>query len=327
MDKLRKLFAANDKDSSGSLDIDEFYEMFHSTKTPFGDSLFNLVDLDGNGEFLTFSEFVQVVTTFCLFGPNEVLRFAFNVVDVDKSGFISLAELDMLAGWLHKGGPANLNTAIEKIKEKYDKGDGNLSFETFKKIYREFPFLLFPAFQLQDNMMHVVFGQKWWDKKRKQLDMVKVDEIPDGPSLLTTATTVFKGLFPATAASISDKLPSIFKNGFYGGGDDDGHHALGKFGDYGGGIKLPPAGPELIAHREFMAKVAEQEEEMEYERKMRMRQVREAKRVEEDRQLQLKRERMKKRRQRMLSAELLDPNAPALLLTHQPASVVKLFGK
>lgn len=319
MDKLRKLFASNDKDNSGSLDIDEFYEMFHSTKTPFGDALFQLVELDGDGEFLTFSEFVQVVTTFCLFGPNEVLRFAFNVVDIDSSGFVSLEELDMLAGWLHKGGPANLNTAIEKIKEKYDKGDGNLSFETFKKIYREFPFLFFPAFQLQNNMMHVVFGQKWWDRKRKQLDMVKNDDAPSGPSIFTTAGSIFKNTFP----SITSKLPSIFQHG----SDEAGKgHKLGKFGDYGGGIKLPPAGPELIQHRLFMIKVQEQESEMEYERKLRMKIDRETKRKEVTKQLNMKRERMKKRRTRMLSAELLDPHAPALLLTHQPSSVVKTFG-
>jgi len=309
MDKLRKLFASNDKDNSGSLDIDEFYEMFSATKNPFGDALFRLVNLDGDGEFLSFSEFVQVVTTYCLFGPNEILRFAFSVVDEDQSGFVSLEELDNLASWLHKGGPANLNTAILKIKEKYDKGDGNLSFETFKKIYREFPFIFYPAFRLQEGMMQTVFGQKWWDKKRKELDMVKEDEAPTEPSILSV---YFPSIFPPKIASKEDTSQSAEKE---------------EYVVFGGGVTLPPPGPELRAYRESMNDVAVIEEQMEITRKSRIKKSRDSKRAAEEKALKLKKERMQKRRARMLSAELLDPNSPPLLLTHQPASVVRLFGK
>jgi len=150
--------------------------------------------LDGDGEFLSFSEFVSVVSTFCLFGPEEIIRFAFNCVDEDKSGFVSLEELDNLAGWLHDGGPSNLNTAIACIRvrvvrhsrgwvcerrgdyychvrshvacapvpqDKYDQGDGQIAFEHFKQINREFPFILHPAFHLQEEMQRAVLGQTW----------------------------------------------------------------------------------------------------------------------------------------------------------------------
>ena len=36
---------------------------------------------------------------------------------------------------------------------KYDGGDGQISYSNFRKISREFPFLLHPAFRLQEKFM------------------------------------------------------------------------------------------------------------------------------------------------------------------------------
>ena len=43
MKKLRALFAKHDADNSGTLDIDEFYNLFEAKKNPFGDALFRMV--------------------------------------------------------------------------------------------------------------------------------------------------------------------------------------------------------------------------------------------------------------------------------------------
>lgn len=170
MQALRALFQKKDSDKSGTLDIEEFYALFSAKKSPFGDALFRLVDVGGDGDFLSFSEFVEVITTYCLFSASEILQFAFKVVDTDGSGYCSLAELDTLATFLHKDGPANLNTALARIQAKYDKGDGELSFESFVRIHREFPFLLHPAFELQEYMMDCVLGRRWWNKKKRVIE-------------------------------------------------------------------------------------------------------------------------------------------------------------
>ena len=317
---LRKLFAKHDADKSGSLDIDEFYALFRSKKSPFGDQLFRLVDLDGDGEFLSFSEFVSVVSTYCLFGPEEILRFAFNVVDEDKSGFVSMAEMDNLAAWLHKDGPANLNTAMKKIQEKYDQGDGNISFESFRQINREFPFLFHPAFALQDSMMQCVLGQRWWDRKRRELGMIKdgaASEKPPGSESPGLLGTLFPSIFPPKP------IPGAAGEE---GADGEGADAE-EDGIWGKAQILPPPGPELLAYRDFVTEVSAVEKNMESQRKARRRAVAAEKRVAAARELQLKRDRTAKRRARMLTDDLMDPMGEPLTLVHQPASVVRLFGK
>lgn len=297
---------------------DEFYGLFDAKKNPFGDALFKLVELDGDNEFLSFSEFVQVVSTFCLFGPEEVLRFAFNVVDEDHSGFVSLEELDNLASWLHEGGPANLNTAILRIKEKYDQGDGQFSFQTFKTMHREFPFLLHPAFALQEHMMAVVMGKRWWERKQRELGMMKDgDETTkaketQGPTMLQT---FLPSIFPY-------KPPETKPEGAEGGEEAEDMRRSA----YGRKAALPPPGPEALAYADFQEEVKLVDAHMEGERKARRRKAVQEKVAAAAKELQRKKERTAKRRSRMLTSELMDPLGEPMLLVYQPASVVRVFG-
>ena len=47
MSKLKALFQKHDADNSGTLDIDEFYNLFETKKNPFGDALFRMVTIVG----------------------------------------------------------------------------------------------------------------------------------------------------------------------------------------------------------------------------------------------------------------------------------------
>mmetsp|Transcript_67553 Transcript_67553/g.152876 ORF Transcript_67553/g.152876 Transcript_67553/m.152876 type:complete len:346 (-) Transcript_67553:264-1301(-) len=313
MKALQKTFNKYDKDKSGSLDIDEFYDLFDAKKSPFGDALFKLVELDGDAEFLDFSEFVSVVTTYALFGPEEVLRFAFNVVDEDTSGFVSLKELDNLAQWLHDGGPANLNTALSKIQAKYDKGDGNISFESFKLIAREYPFMLHPAFALQESMMKRVLGMKYWDKKRMQLGMVKDDDQMRAEKAKREGKEIPPGF-------LATYLPSIFGEGKSGDKKKKEDKA------FGAGKAVPDPGPEMLAYHEFQDEVKAITDQLEKERKTRRKKARQQKAEAEEKLLALKRERMEARRARMLGLEVLDESAPPLQLIYRPAPVTRIFG-
>jgi Ca2+-binding EF-hand superfamily protein len=314
MDKLRAMFAKNDEDNSGSLDIDEFYQLFATKKSAFGDALFRLCELDGSCDFLSFSEFVSVVSTYCLFGPVEILRFAFNVVDEDNSGFVSLKELDGLASWLHEDGPANLNTAIARIRQDYDKGDGQISFESFQKINRQFPFLFHPAFALQETMMRRVLGQRWWDRKRKELKMVKNDDeetkLPEGPGVFNR---MFPSIFPYKKPLSPEEEAALAAK------------EAAENAKWGRGASLPSPGPELLAYREFVGEVEAVDNQMELERKERRRKAASEKRQKADYELKLKRERTSKRRSRMLPPDMMDPYGQPIQLSHQPSSVVPLF--
>lgn len=67
--------------------MNEFYESFHEKKSAFGNAIFNLigmlengwgfltggVDCDNSGQ-LDFSEYVAALSTFCVFGRDEILK-------------------------------------------------------------------------------------------------------------------------------------------------------------------------------------------------------------------------------------------------------------
>ena len=75
-----KCFRKNDKDKSGTIDLEEFYGMLDETPSIFGDSIFELIDIDGSNG-LDFPEFVSASMTFCMFGKVEMLKFCFYIFD------------------------------------------------------------------------------------------------------------------------------------------------------------------------------------------------------------------------------------------------------
>eukprot|EP00924_Labyrinthula_sp_SR-Ha-C_P004414 maker-scaffold_89-snap-gene-0.9-mRNA-1 protein AED:0.16 eAED:0.16 QI:0/0/0/1/1/1/2/0/359 len=170
--RVWKVFQKYDKDSSGSIDIKEFYLLIDEEKSVFGDAVFELVDVDHNGH-LEFGEFVLCITKYCLLGKQDVLKFCFNIFDKDKSGFIDQTELSELTHLLHgKDMKANVKVALEKIDEMIQ-DDGKIEFHEFEQIHAQFPMLLFPSFRIQENMMDATFGQSWWRNKKEQLAMSK----------------------------------------------------------------------------------------------------------------------------------------------------------
>jgi hypothetical protein len=86
---------------------------------------------------------------------------------------------------------------------------------------------------------------------------------------------------------------------------------------------LPPPGPELLAHREFVKRVQEQELQLSRDRQERKRNALDAKRQREAEQLRLKREQLQTRRQRALTG-LADIEEP-LQLSVQPRRVTRIF--
>ena len=89
-------------------------------------------------------------------------------------------QLNKLSTWLHPKPPSNITTALEKAAMKYDGGDGQIAFANFRRIHKEFPFLLHPAYRLQEKFETVVMGKRWWLKKKKELGLIPED--PREPS-------------------------------------------------------------------------------------------------------------------------------------------------
>ena len=84
-------FERIDVDGSGNIDVDEFLENLNEGRSPFTDKLFQMVDIDGSGS-LEFDEFVRILSTYCMFSKDEILKFCFECYDVDGSGTIDEKE-------------------------------------------------------------------------------------------------------------------------------------------------------------------------------------------------------------------------------------------
>lgn len=161
--KLRAKFEAVDIDGSGSIDIDEFFEMIKEQRSPLTDALFALIDCDSTSS-IDFDEFVRVICTYCMFTKEEILRFCFRYFDMDDSGSIDEKEYMTLARTVNNATPmfpANFQMALQQFDVN---DDGLIDFQEFMEIDRRFPLVMFPAYRLQDRMQKATLGERSWLK-------------------------------------------------------------------------------------------------------------------------------------------------------------------
>jgi serine/threonine-protein phosphatase 2B regulatory subunit len=125
-----------DKDSSGTLSKDEFLSIPGVASNPLATRLIETFDKDGSGD-VDFQEFITGLSIFSTKGlKDDKLKFAFEIYDIDKDGFISNGELfivlKMMVGKNLEDG--QLQQIVDRtIMENDIDGDGKLSFAEFSK--------------------------------------------------------------------------------------------------------------------------------------------------------------------------------------------------
>jgi len=97
---LYEKFKEIDFDMSGVVDLDEFFEHLCEEKTPFATQLFTLIDENASGE-IDFNEFLVGLWNICTFDEESMLRFAFDLVDADGSGFVDADEMEGMIKGVH----------------------------------------------------------------------------------------------------------------------------------------------------------------------------------------------------------------------------------
>ena len=158
---LKESFDRIDLDGSGNIDVSEFLESLGEQRSPFTDKLFAVIDVDGSGT-IEFDEFVRVLTTYCMFSKDEILRFCFECFDVDGSGTIDEKEFVELCKTVNNANPTfprNFKTALQQFDVNED---GLIDYSEFLEIERRYPLVLFPAFRLQDTMQKLSMGEFEW---------------------------------------------------------------------------------------------------------------------------------------------------------------------
>lgn len=157
-----------DVDCSGCISTDEFFAFISMEATPFARKLFSLIDQNESGE-IDFNEFLVGLWNVCTFDEESLLRFAFNLIDKDGSGYVDKDEVEQCVKDVHGTRyDRRLTAHIKKVLKKYDKNkDGQFSFDEFKSCHKELPLLFMPAFSMKNVMMEEFYGEKFWKQASK----------------------------------------------------------------------------------------------------------------------------------------------------------------
>ena len=110
-----------------------------------------------------FREFTVSVWNYCTFELKALVKFAFSLFDLDGSGWLDQEELEELVKEVYGDG-FNNNVRVQRIVDKIDEnGDGKISFGEFQSFNKQYPALLFPAFEMQQNLRRRVHGSDFWE--------------------------------------------------------------------------------------------------------------------------------------------------------------------
>ena len=138
--QLYKNFNSLDKDKSGKLEPQEFFDIPELANNPLVKRVIDVLDKNKDGS-ISFMEFVQGLSSLsATSSSDEKLRFAFQIYDINGDGFISNGELftviKMMVG-------SNLNDIqiqqlVDRTIIKADKDlDGRICFEEFQDVVKD----------------------------------------------------------------------------------------------------------------------------------------------------------------------------------------------
>lgn len=176
--KVYRKFQKIDGDGSGEVGIDEFFDSFHLTWSTFGERVFLIMEVSGDHK-LGFDEFFVGLFNYCTCSHRDLVRFAFDMFDVDHGGSIDRAEVRQLYRLVKgkktsnrsKVGRKKQKTTSEEadaLMDKMDKdGDGQIDFAEFEIFEKKMSSLLYPAFTLQREMRKNIIGEGFWAKATK----------------------------------------------------------------------------------------------------------------------------------------------------------------
>ena len=176
--RLWSAFRALDSKRQGHIDLAAFYRGLGEARSLFGDGLFELVGVRPAGT-ITFGEWLHVVTTYCLFGKEDVLKYALFVLDCDRRGCVGREDMGILADAFYCAAPpqrsgASARAAADRLDDLWYRAGGRIGLEEMKAFDKHFPALLFPAHRLQYKMILATMGEGWWRRRKQSLAGARV---------------------------------------------------------------------------------------------------------------------------------------------------------
>ncbi|KAL4157772.1 hypothetical protein PRNP1_003557 [Phytophthora ramorum] len=174
---LHQIFLVMDRDKSGEINMMEFFDYIDLKRSRFSEKAFSVMDRNGSGE-VDFIEFVLAVWNYCSFNHTSLVRFAFDLYDVDGSGEIEHDEVERCVREIW-GSAWETNPNAHKIVEKLDiimagTPNNRLSPSLFQEFAARHPMLLFPAFELQMEIQRKVLGKRFWSRATEKRGSINV---------------------------------------------------------------------------------------------------------------------------------------------------------
>jgi serine/threonine-protein phosphatase 2B regulatory subunit len=171
-----KSFEKVDRDKSGQIDVDEFFNGLKIEPTAFGERVFKVADVSNDGE-IDFGEFFVAIYNFCSFDDRSLLNFCFNIFDVDRSGSIDRGEVKALIKMM-RGNSKKLDKMTDSLLKKLDTdGDGEMSIAEFMKMNKASPSMLAPAFEMKNQLTEVICGSTWWRKQQASRSKLNLGDL------------------------------------------------------------------------------------------------------------------------------------------------------
>lgn len=131
------------------------------------------LEKDSGGQ-LTFPEFVRSLAKFCLYTPTQIIQctpylVVFMCIDENRSGSVTKEEIIFFLKREIDGKmifPSSYLKSVEVFEtERSDQIDwSDLYIEEFVKMTKEIPYLVFPAFRLQNTLRLYTLGPFAWKR-------------------------------------------------------------------------------------------------------------------------------------------------------------------
>ena len=169
--KMYKYWLEVDRDGSGSVDLFELLMWFDFERTEFMVNTFK--QRRGRERRARLRGILCYLYLYCTFTWAGLVKYAFDITDVDRSGFLDMEEVESLCRSVYgftgkRKGEAfrrkeNNLLDLEGTLRQFDSdSDGKISFKEFLEQNRKHKLLLYPAFELQHNMRKAVMGNRYW---------------------------------------------------------------------------------------------------------------------------------------------------------------------
>lgn len=184
LDKLWVIFTKFDRSRNGNMGLDDLFDrVFVYPRSELTDSLLGLIDTKSE-TCITFGEFIELICTIAFFERKELLRYFFYILDPNRTGLVEKHELKHFIITLFKHNiPANVKRAFIYLDEIDD--DGTFNFSEVFALGEKFPYIFYPLYELQIQIIKQTLGEYWWEQhkatvhdeieeqKRKEIEMLQ----------------------------------------------------------------------------------------------------------------------------------------------------------